>query len=352
MVLLRLLANSDRQRFQHQVVCLFNGDGAVARQITRLGIPVTDLGMSTRWRLDAFFRLFLLLRRVKPDILHTWMFHANVPGRVLGRSVGIPHIISSEHTLGVERRWRRALNRLTSPLADRIICISHSVADYAEKVIGLPASKLVVIPNGVDLAEFRDIPPQNEARQALGLQEQAQWIGAVGRPRPVKGYPDLLEAFSRLAVSHPQARLLFVGDGPDRPQLQAQAQAAGLAARVVFYTDQAEIPQVMAALDLLAVPSLQEGLSLVALEAMAARRPVVATAVGGLPEVVLYNVTGLLVPPSQPDALALAIARLLDDADLRQRLGQAGWERVSAHYTLAQNVARTEALYLVLSARE
>ena len=129
MALLRLLERLDRQRFDIQVACLYNGDGVVAEQIKKMGIPVTDLGMSSKLRLDALGRFYGLLRCFRPAILHTWMFHANIPGRILGRAAGVPVIISSERTMGQEGALRRLSNRWTAGLADRIVCVSQNVAD-------------------------------------------------------------------------------------------------------------------------------------------------------------------------------------------------------------------------------
>jgi glycosyltransferase involved in cell wall biosynthesis len=154
-----------------------------------------------------------------------------------------------------------------------------------------------------------------------------------------------MQAFSRLAGAHPQAHLVFAGEGPDRPSLVQQAQALGLGGRVAFLDDLEDISILYAALDILAMPSLQEGMGLVALEAMAACLPVVASSVGGIPEVVKEGVTGLLVPPAAPAELAAALIRLLEDPILRENMGQAGRRRVVAHFSIARNVELTQNLY-------
>lgn len=341
----RLLANLDRERFDPVVACLYNGDGAVARQIRDLAIPVHDLGMSGQTRLDAFWRFYRLLLRERPHILHTWMFHANVPGRIIGRMAGVPYIISAERTMGQEDRWRRRLNGATAPLADRVLCVSQEMAHFAAQAIGIAAAKLVVIPNGVDPADFADLPDRNRARAAYGLPATASIIGAIGRPRPVKGFNFLLDAFARLAADFPEAHLLFAGDGPDRTKLDVQAARFNLSERVTFLGDQADIPGLLPALDVLAVPSLHEGMPNVALEAMAAGLPVVASAVGGIPEVVTHGVTGLLVAPSDPVALAEALGEVLGNSSMAGAMGQAGRERVRSQFSLAKTVACTEALY-------
>jgi sugar transferase (PEP-CTERM/EpsH1 system associated) len=345
MALYRLLAHGDNGRFHPHVICLYNGDKVVAQQIRQLGIPVTDLGMSAPWRLDALWRLYRLLRRERPSILHTWMFHANIPGRILGKLAGVPIIISSERTMGQEGRVRRLLNRLTGWLPDRIICVSQQVADFAAQEIGLPPAKLTVIRNGIDIDQFTDLPDQQTARAMFGLPVPGKIMAAIGRPRPVKGFSYLLEAFAQIAADQPDLYLLFVGDGPEKRPLQTAAQQLPSANRVIFLGDQQEIPRLLAALDILVLPSLWEGLPNVVLEAMAAGLPVVATAVGGTPELVVEGETGLLVPPRDPATLAEAIVTLLTDPELARRLGENGRQRVTTQFTIQQTVAQTESLY-------
>jgi sugar transferase (PEP-CTERM/EpsH1 system associated) len=361
--LYRLLSGLDRDVFTLRVACLYHGDGSVAQRIRALDIPVTDLRMTTKWRWDAFARLYRLLRREKPDILHTWLFHANIPGRVLGRLAGVPRIISSERTMEMESRPRRWLNRLTSPLPDRVTCVSQSVARFAAHTIGLPSEKLVVIPNGIPISQFTNLPTSARARAALCLPLHTPLIGTVSRAHPVKGLDVLLEAFARLLhsptdaqqisnltnirpfVSSPLADLLIVGDGPQLGALQAQAVGLGLGERVHFLGSRNDVPQVLAALDVFVLPSLHEGMPNAILEAMAAGLPVVATAVGGAPEVVVDGVSGLIVPPRDPLALADALSRLLDDAALRDRMGAAGRQRVEENFSQARMVRETERLY-------
>lgn len=343
--LFRLLSQLDRSRFMPSVVCLYNGDGAMAKQIRELGITVTELGMTSKARLDAFGRFYRLLRQEQPLILHSWMFHANIPGRVVGRLARVPIIISSERTMGQEGQVRRRLNRLTTPLANRVICVSERVAEFAAHEIGIPAQKLVVVPNGIDLTHYCSLPSQAKARTAFNLPAEGPIIGAIGRPRPVKGYNFLLDAWVQVTQAHPDAHLLFVGDGPDQFALQAQAKQLGLQERVTFLGDQLNIPHLLPALDLLALPSLHEGMPNVALEAMAASLPVVATAVGGTPEVVIDGETGILVPSRDAIALAEALSALINDPIKAKAMGHAGRQRIETHFSLTTTVQQTELLY-------
>ena len=346
--LFRLIQNFGDASFEHSVACFFNADGAIAGQIRALGTPVFDLRMDHKYQVDAFGRLLQLLRREKPDILHSWMFHANLPGRILGRLAKIPIIISSERTMGQENSVRHWLNKRSISLVDQVICVSRSVADHAIHEVGLPSDKVVVIPNGIDPAQYQNLPAKEQARKSFGLPIESVIIAAIGRPRPVKGYPFLLKAFARISNSYPQTHLLFVGNGPDRPRLVNQAESLGMRSRVTFLDDIANIPDLLASIDVLVIPSLFEGMPNVALEAMAAELPVVATAVGGTPEVVIDGKTGFLVPPRDTLALSIAIEKLIENPPLRDKMGLAGRRRVESEFSIKKTVHKTKELYVDL----
>jgi sugar transferase (PEP-CTERM/EpsH1 system associated) len=346
--LARLLARLDRGRFAPMVVCLYGGGGPVADEIRGLNVPVIDLGMAAKWRWDAFWRLYRLLRWERPTVLHAWMFHANVLGRVLGRLAGVPVIISSERTMGMESRWRYWLNRITGLLTDRVVCVSQQVADFIVQEVGIPRYKILVVPNGIDVRHFEHLPAKQQARAMLGLSVDRMLIGTVARLDPVKRLDVLLHAMRSLR----DVDAVIVGDGPEGAQLEAMSERSGLAGRVHFAGRQDEVQTWLAALDVFVLSSDWEGMPNTVLEAMAGGLPVVATAVGGTPEVVVDGVTGMLVPPRDPDALARAITHLLRAPALRHQIGRAGRERVGKHFTLEQMVSRTEALYEELIAEK
>ena len=330
------------------VACLYDGDGPIANEIRALGISVFDLGMPSKWRWDALWRLYRLLRRERPTILHTWMYHANIPGRVLGRLTGIPIIVNSERTMGMESRWRYWVNRMTDLWTDRVVCVSQQVADFVVNHIGIPQDKVIVIPNGIETLDFERLPDKGQARTDLGLPLDPVLVGTVARLDSVKRVDVLLHALTSL----PQVYSLIVGEGPKRASLLALSKRLDLTDRVRLVGHQENVSAWLAALDVFVLSSDWEGMPNALLEAMAAGLPVVATAVGGIPDVVVEGVNGFLVPPRDPTSLAQAITRMLDDPDRRHRMGQAGRKRAIEHFSAERMVERTQNLYEQLLAEK
>ena len=340
MALFRLLQRLNRDQFLPIVACLYNGDAAVAQQIRGLDIPVIDLGMKTKFHWGAFWRLYGLLRRTRPAILHTWLFHANLPGRLLGRLADVPTIICSERTMAMESEWRYRLNRWTIGLVDKVVAVSANVRDFSITHIGLPAEKVTVIYNGLPHSTEAPLSRQH-ARQNLDLPAHTFVIGAVSRLDPVKGIDILLQAM----VSLEDVLLVVVGDGPERDYLQKVANDLNVTMRVHWMGYQANVNAILPAFDIFVQPSLHEGLPNTVLEAMAARLPVVATAVGGTPELVDHGKTGLLVPSQDVAALSGAIVSLKNNPKWGLQMGQAGFDRIQQHFTVEKMVHNYETLY-------
>jgi glycosyltransferase involved in cell wall biosynthesis len=349
MALLRYLTHHDRSRYRPMVVCLYNGDRVVAQQIRALGIEVVDVGLTRPYRLDALWRLYRLLRRKRPLILHCWMFHANLIGRVIGRLARVPVIITARRNVEIGGPWRERAKRLTRRLDDAVIAVCELARQVEIEHTGAAPDKVVTIYNGID--PFPAVPSETVAqlRHDFGLPPDAPVVICVSRLHPQKGHDDLLRAWQHVMAVQLDVHLLIVGDGERRSELE------GLATKqphIHFTGQRHDVIHLLALSNLLVLPSLWEGLPNVVLEAMAAGLPVVATAVGGTPELVIDGESGLLVPPRDPAALAEAIVTLLTDPDLAQRLGENGRLRVSNQFTIQQIVQQTEGLYQRLLAHD
>jgi glycosyltransferase involved in cell wall biosynthesis len=314
-----------------------------AARLQDAGVPVASLGKRGWWDIAVLLRLLRHLRRERPEILHSTLFHANLLAAALARRRGVRVLVLSqrgsyEHNLPlpVPAFWRR-LARWSARRADVLIVNSEATA-AEEKAAGVQGRKIVVIPNGV-----RVEPVARVSRAELGLPEGPLAV-AVGRLEGVKGHAHLLDAWPAVIARHPGASLAVLGEGSRSGSLNDGIERASLRTRVLLLGERPALPYIAAA-DVLVHPSLSEGMPNVVLEAMALGTPVVATRVGGTPEVVTDGQTGLLVPPGDPAALADALSRLLADAALRTRLAAAATEHVRTRHALAGMVRATEAAY-------
>lgn len=297
-------------------------------------------------------RGLLAMRRLvsiaAPDLLHV---HLSSPVESLPLLLGVPRrgtlrIVTTEHAPShhpAERPWSRLAKRRSLARIARVIALSSPDAGYLESVFHVPPEKLRRVPNGVPIPESP--PDRDGARRRLGLGEGDEVIGYVGALAESKGLKDLVEAVAALAPARPVPVVLLGGEGDYAAEIREQAEAAGIGARVRLLGLLHPPDDLYAACDLFVLPSHGEAMPLALLEAMAAGRPVVATEVGGIPDVVRNGVEGTLVPSRQPRALSAAIGALLADARGRERMGRAARARVESGFSLDRMVAATCALY-------
>jgi glycosyltransferase involved in cell wall biosynthesis len=332
----------------HQVQVAYSTPGPMAARLASMGVPLTRLPRLARVDPFLLFGLVKLMRREKPDIVHTHLFKSDLHGRMAARLTGVPVVLSTSHN---NDAWaKRAplgwLYGRTARLADRVIAVSDEVRDYQIKYTFLSPEKIITIDNGVDLRRFEG---QDEAgcavRTELGIASDAPLVGVIGRLSPQKDHATFLHAAAQIHAALPAARFLIVGDGPLRNDLIAQARALGLEHVLIFTGLRGDIPAVLSALDVLVASSRWEGLPIILLEGMAAARPIVSTAVGGVPGVVTDGESALLVPHSSPTALAEATLRVLGDPALARKLSAAALERVREKYSLESMHKQTLALY-------
>jgi glycosyltransferase involved in cell wall biosynthesis len=227
----------------------------------------------------------------------------------------------------------------------RVIAVSRGAADFLVHGKGYPAHKVVVVPNGRDLTRFAPGRDRDAVRAELGLPGHGPVVGVVGRLEAQKGHVHLLDAWPDVVAIHPGARLVLVGDGSLRESLAERARTAGVADSVLFTGFRADVPRVLDAIDVVALPSLHEGMPLTVIEAAAAGRPVVATAVDGTPEVVVDGQTGYLVPPADAPALSRALIALLGDRDALSRMGREAARWARERFDIATHVEATARVY-------
>jgi len=350
----QLASHLDPGEFVVEVCCLMRG-GPVADRLHERGIPVDVLGLTTIYGPRAWVELVQLarrLRRRRVDVVHTYLISANIFGTLAGRLAGGPSVVTTRRDVGISRNWRlRAVEEwLINPLADRVTVNSQAVAEAALHERNLDEAKVTLIPNGVDVGALDPARfPRDAIRREWGLSPEESAVGAVGHLSPVKGHADLLDAAARVSARHPRTRVFLIGDGPLRPALEARARRLGIGDRVTITGVREDVARCVAMLDVVALPSHSEGMSNALLEAMALARPVVATRVGGNPELVHDGVSGRLVPPGAPEPLARAMIELLGDPETAQRLGGEARRQVAERFPLERMVESHKALYRSLA---
>jgi sugar transferase (PEP-CTERM/EpsH1 system associated) len=338
-------------RYRHAVVCLTDYTD-FAKRITRADVELFALHKQPGLGLDSHVKLFKLLRRLRPAILHTYNLGtieyaavamlAGVPVRVHaehGRDAGDPNGTNRKHNL---------LRRLLVPVIDRYVPVSSDLRQWLKDVVGIPDAKNQFIGNGVDTERFRAGPVAGDPAEPWGAPGPFV-IGTVGRLQDVKDQACLIDAFARLRDLLPaerdRLRLVLVGDGPLRARLAERIAAAGLQDVAWLAGPRSDVAPVMRSFSLFALPSMAEGTPVTLLEAMASGLPVVASRVGGIPELVQDGATGTLVPAGDPEQLALALASYVSDSARVRLHGLAGRARVEQHYSIAAMLASYLALY-------
>jgi sugar transferase (PEP-CTERM/EpsH1 system associated) len=344
---LKLVNGFDRARVQPSICTGLPPDSIVdliTDDVPLHHVPRRPSGNDPRWVLA----LVRLLRRERPDILHTHSWATLCEGALAGRLAGVPLIVHGE--LGtIETRTRNLrLQKFVWDRVDGVLSVSSRLSHTLAQVVGVPESRITTIRNGVDTDRFRPTD-KVAARQDLGLPQDAFVVGTVGRLHPVKDHRSLISAVAHVKRAGIRAHGLIVGDGGLLQELREHAVREGLADEIHFLGARADVETILASLDVFALSSVSEGLSNVILEAMAAGRPVVATDVGGTDELVIDGVTGLLVPASNVERLGRALLDVATDADKGARFGREGRLRAEREFSMATMIRRYEDYYVELA---
>jgi starch synthase (maltosyl-transferring) len=339
-----LATRLDPARWRVRVFCL-GGPGRLADVIRAAGISCECLGVNRRRPVQAIARLAGRLRRFSPELVQSFLFHANLASRLAAPFAGHPWVVGGLRVAERQRRWHLVLDRWTSRLGVGSVCVSRGVLRFTRDAVGIDPARLIVIPNGIDPAPYDAADPV--PREMIGVPAGAHLALCVGRLDSQKGLPDLLDAADLGIARRPDDwYLALAGDGPDRDWLLGQIAARpALRDRVRWLGPRDDVPGLLRSADILVHPSLWEGMPNAVLEAMAARRAVVGTAVEGTEDLVVPGLTGWLVPPRDPGALAGALIEAAEDPDRCRRFGEAARLRVEREFSIGATVAAYERLW-------
>ena len=314
--------------------------GSAVSRLRALGVAVDVLDDTDDE--GAVRELAAWLRREEIDLVHSHMYRAEVIGTRAGVAAGTPVIMATVHSSRVRSADDRALLASLTPHMDRLVVPSESIA-HKVRCEGRSAARFAVIPNGVDLSRFASPVSPCGLRAEFGIPRDAPLLGVVARLEAEKGHRHLLEAMPAVLRSSPDAWLVVIGEGSELAALKVRARA--ISDQIIFTGRRDDVSALTADLTIAVLPSLREAQGISILEAMARRVPVVASAVGGIPEVITSGVDGLLVPPADPSSLADSIASLLASPSLRARIAEAGYRTVVERFSIDAQVKRTEVVY-------
>jgi len=337
--LLEILRNFPVDRYEI-TVCSLLDSGPLKKDYLALGVNVVVFQRKHRFDFSIFYKLYNLFRQQKFDVVIPILFYPDILGTVIGKLTGIKTIISWAHAshenVFFKPLHRRLMYRFVMPHVSCIVTVSEEMKEsIIKKYNTISAKKIFVVPNAVDLNKF-----------ALAKHDpDTTVIGVVARLDLVKGHTYLIQALALIKNKFPDLQCIFSGGGTLRGQLEAEVKSCNLEKMIRFVGYQSDVPSIMAELDIFVLPSISEGLPNVILEAMAANLPVIASAVGGIPEVVGHEKTGLLVPPENPEELAKALDTLLSDLPRCKMMGQQGRKIIEQRFSRKKQVEALLAVF-------
>ena len=339
-------------------LCSLKKKGVFASRLEADGLEVYSLNMSDEATLAGWFdslralvQLAIYFLRERPAVVHSFLFRANIIARIAGYLTGVPVIISSVRVMGGEKQYHHFIDRVTAFMADHFVAVSNGVKEHILHTSHVAEDKVSTIYNGV-VVECSSTFDKTAFMSSVGLKNDERILLTAGRLHRQKGYDHLIRAMPMVQSAFPGVKLLILGEGEEENNLKKLADSLELTEKVIFTGLRSDVDSLLHCIEIFVLPSRWEGLPNVLLEAMAAGKPVVATAVGGIPELVVQGVTGVLVPPQDTLALADAIKGLLSDEKRALAMGSAGRQRVQQCFSMDAMISKTEALYQELLTRK
>lgn len=343
----RLLVDILKHRspdFDYLVLCLVSG-GALLQEILALGVPVKVIGKKRKIDLLMFLQLVQWLLKHKPDVVHTHLFTADSWGRLAAAITRTPVIYSTVHSTNSWKNWlHRTIDRILARFSTKVIACSGEVAKVLTEKDHIPSTRIKTIMNGISLTRFDSINTVDLIKE-FDISPKAISIAMVGRLHPAKGHQDILQVMEYFLRENVSCSLIIIGSGELQKDIQTQIQKRRLEQVVTLAGQRNDVLQILSAVDIFVMPSRWEGLPMALLEAMALGKAVIATAVGGIPEVINDNQNGFLVPPGDICSLQSKLRNLIADETLRKRLGKEARSVVYNRFNAAIVARQYESLY-------
>ena len=343
MLVSRIASGLDQKRFR-SIIGLFDS-GWLDGRCKTLGLRTFVVPMEGQWDFRWIIQCCRIVRQQNVSLIHSHEFRANAFGAIAARLCGIP-LVGTVHGKNYYPDFakRRLAYRWVSRTA-HMVAVSNDLRRFLEERIGIDQRRIKVIHNGVDMMDRMSLAQVRRLRSEFGVVHDEFVIGIVGSLYPVKGHAYLFHALKTVVARHPNTRLLVIGQGELEKTLREMVSELEIGQAVSFLGLRDDVPRILSLLDLFVLPSLSEGLSVALLEAMSAGVPVIASNVGGNPEIIVSGETGYLVPPGKPEELASRILGLMSDQESTRLLGERGREWVAREYTTERMLQRYQDLY-------
>ena len=352
--IINLVNNMDDFKFENTICCLTQG-GDFEKRLNK-NIKVSKMFKKPGNDYQLYIKLIKYLKEIKPTIVHTRNW-AGMDGIIAAKMARVPIIIHGEHGFEItdlisQNKKRKFIRKLVlSTIVDKIVTVSKNLKKRLINEIKIKPEKIIHIPNGVDTNKF-NIYRKEFTRKKFGFKKEDFIIGIVARLDPIKNHKTLISAFKEIVKNYPQTKLIIVGDGPLREELEEKSYQLGINNKVIFMGERNDVPEILKTFDIFVLPSLNEGMSNTILEAMATGIPVIASNVGGNPELVIDGETGFLFPTNDVESLVQKIKTYILYPELKQKHGYNARKRVEEEFSLDQMVRRYEELYLELVERK
>ncbi len=348
--LLLLLKKIDREKFTPVLIALRGGRMKEEFEgIVKVFVP------GKKWKIDPFvlFKIARRLKREKPDILHTFMFTSNTWGRLAGILAGVPVIIASERSMDLWKRFYHFwVDRFFARHTKKIVCNSYQVRNRYEKILGRYSDRLSVVYNGLDTNLYDSVEYKGETVRGLGITGNEKVILTGGRLSPEKSLDTLISAVPEVLKKCVETRFVIAGEGREKDKLLELAKKLEVDKKIIFAGYRGDLPELIKISSIVVLPSLWEGMPNLLLEAMALKKPVVATDIGGSREIVKNGENGFLVPVRSPEKLAEKIVHLLRNEALCRDMGEKGYRMVKEIFSIELMVKEYEEIYTTVYAEK
>ena len=324
------------QKYHENRVCCVRGHGPIGIELEKKGIKVYYLELKNIFDFFSIKRFHKVVQDFSPDVLVTYLIHADLYGRILGKLFGIKKIVCSQRGILLNWEWLRFFDRLTKFLVTRYTVQTETVKSELMQKLKLPESKFVVIPNGINLTEFNFEINVHDKKTELKLEENKLNIACVSNLHECKGHKYLLEAFEKIFEKNKNINLLIIGDGKIKQILIDQIKHYDSKNNIYFLGKRSDVKEILKISDIFVLPTLGEGMSNAILEALASSLPVITTDIPVNREIITDNVTGLLVKPRQSEELSEKLQFLIENPKIRNELGSNGKKLIENNFTLSE----------------